>query len=69
MTGNQIKSRYGGETIDKYVKFIGKFGGISLTFENTYHAIKISHKYGNRFCIEKDDNGMVCWIKTIHFSK
>lgn len=61
-------SRYRGHEIDLNVKFIGNFGGIFLTKDKVYHAIKESFKFGHRIYIEIDDtNTLGGWYKYSHF--
>lgn len=60
-------SRYSGNCIDKQVKFIGNFGGVSLTKDKVYRAIKESYKYGSRYLIENTDVGIPMWYRAIHF--
>lgn len=60
-------SRYGGTCIDKRVKFIGDFSGLSLTKDKVYHAIKESNKYGKRYLIADTDVGVSMWYKAIYF--
>lgn len=60
-------SRYSGVCIDKRVKFIGDFSGLSLTKDKVYRAIKESYKHGKRYLIEDTDVGVSMWYKAIHF--